>query len=72
MQILYQEKDECDKTNYWSFSILPNNSKIYEKIIYNKLYEYFNGKLFPNQCGFRKGYNSQHNFLVMTEKFKNQ
>ena len=46
------------------------NYKIYEKIIYNRLYEYFHHKLFPSQCGFRKGYSSQHSLLVMTEKFK--
>ena len=40
------------------------------KIIYNQLYEYFHDKLFPSQCGFRKGYSSQHSLLVITEKFK--
>ena len=58
------------KQNYRLVSILANISKIYEKIIYNQLYEYFHDKLFPSQCGFRKGYSSQHNLLVMTEKFK--
>ena len=51
-------------------SILPNILKIYEKIIYNQLYEYFNDKLFPGQCEFRKGYSSQYSILVMTKKFK--
>ena len=46
------------------------NSKIYEKIIYNQLHEYFSGKRFPSQCGFCKGYSSQHSLLVMLEKFK--
>ena len=74
MQILCQstkkKKDKSDKTNCRPISILPNISKIYEKIIYNQLYEYFHDKLFPSQGGFRKGYNSQHSLLVMTEKFK--
>ena len=43
---------------------------MYEKIIYNQLYKYFNDKLFPSQCGFLKGYSSQHSLLVTTEKFK--
>ena len=64
-----QKKDESDKTNYQPVSILPNISKIYEKIIYNQLYEYFHDKLFPSQCGFRKDYSSQDSLLVMTEKF---
>ena len=36
-------------------SILPNISKIYEKFIYNQLYDYFDDILSPSQCGFRKG-----------------
>ena len=67
---VHKKKDKSDKTNYRPVSILPNISKIYEKIIYNQLYEYFHDKLFPSQCGFRKGYSSQHSLLVMTEKFK--
>ena len=72
MEMLYQptKKDKCDRTNYWAVSILPIISKIYEKIIYNQLYKYFNRKLFPSQCGFRQEYSSQHSLLVMTEKFK--
>ena len=50
--------------------MLPNIPKIYEKIIYNQLYEYFHDKLCSSQCRFRKGYSSQHSLLVMTEKFK--
>ena len=70
--MLYQfkKKDTCDKPNYRSVSILQNISKIYQKIICNQLYEYFNDKLFPSQCGFRKGYSSEHSLLIMTEKLK--
>ena len=58
------------KQNCRPVSILPNISKIYEKIAYNQFYEYFHDKLFPSQCGFRKGYSSRQSLLVMTEKFK--
>ena len=47
--------------------ILPNISKIYEKIIYNQFYEYFYDKLSRSQCGFCKGCSSQHSLLVMTD-----
>ena len=36
-----RKKDKSDKTNYRPVSILPKISKLYEKIIYNQLYEYF-------------------------------
>ena len=58
------------KENYRPISILSNLSKIYEKLMYNKLYDYFDNMLFPRQCGFGKGYIAQHCLLVMTEKFK--
>ena len=67
---VHKKKDKNDKTNYRPVSILPNISKIYEKIIYNQLYEYFHVKRFPIQSGFRKEYSSQHSLLVMTEKSK--
>ena len=61
--MLYQstKKDKSNKTNY-----RPNISKIYERIIYNQLHD----KLFPSQCGFRKGYSSQYSLLIMTDKSK--
>ena len=67
---VHKKKDKSDKTNYRQVSILPNISNIYEKTIYNQLYEYFHDKLFSSQCGFCEGYSSQHSLLVMTEKFK--
>ena len=51
-------------------SILCNYSKAYEKLIYNQLYQYFENILFPSQCGFRKGYSTQHCLLVLIERFK--
>ena len=58
------------KRNYRPVRILSNLSKIYEKLIYNQLYEYFDNILFPSQCGCQKGFNAQHCLLVMIEKFK--
>ena len=50
--------------------MLYNCSKVYEKLIYNQLYQYFENILFPSQCGFRKGYSTQHYLLVLIENFK--
>ena len=38
--------------------------------MYQQLYEHFNSILSPNQCGFRKGYSTQHCLMVMLKKFK--
>ena len=67
---IHKKKDKSDKTNYRPVSILPDISKMYEKLIYNQLYDYFDDILSPSQCGFRKGHSTQHCLLVMLEKFK--
>ena len=50
-------------------NILPNLSKIYKKLIYNQLFGYFDKILLPSQCGFLKGYSSQHCLLAMLKNF---
>ena len=65
-----KKKEKNDKTNYRSVRILPKLSKIYGKLIYNQLYDYFDKILLPSRCGFRKVYSSQHCLLAMLENFK--
>ena len=67
---IHKKKDKSDISNYRPVSILSNHSKVYEKLIYTQLYQYFKNILFPSQCGFRKGYSTQHCLLVLIEKFK--
>ena len=43
-----QERQE-DKSNYRPVSILSDYSKVYEKLTYNELYQYFENILFPSQ-----------------------
>ena len=67
---VHKKKGKSDKTNYRPVNILPNLSKIYEKLIYIQLYDYFDKILLPSQCGFCNGYSSQHCLLTMLENFK--
>ena len=67
---IYKKNNKCKKENYRPVSVLSNLSKIYEKLMYNQLYEYFDNIVFPSQCGFRKVYSAQHCLVVMIEKFK--
>ena len=67
---IHKKKDKSDISNYRPVSILSNYSKVYENLIYNQLYQYFENILFTSQCEFRKGYNMQHCLLVLIEKFK--
>ena len=65
---VYKKNNRHKKENYKPVYILSNLSKIYERLMYNLLYDYFDNILFPSQCGFRKGYSAQHCLLVMIEK----
>ena len=67
---IHKKKDKSDISNYRPVSILSNYSKVYEKLIYNQLYQYFKNILFPSQCDFRKGYFTQHCLLVLIGEFK--
>ena len=44
---VHKKKEKSDKTNYRHVGILANLSKIYQKLIYNQLYDYFDKILFP-------------------------
>ena len=67
---IFKKEDRLLKTNYRPVSILPTLSKIYEKVFYLQIYEYFNN-IFSNYiCGFRKGHSTQHCLLFMLENLK--
>ena len=67
---VHKKEIKSDKLNYRPVSILPNLSKIYEKLVYQQFYEHFNSMLSPKQCEFRKVCSAQHCLMVMLEKFK--
>ena len=67
---VFKKKDRINVENYRPVSILPNLSKIYERCLYDQMYKYFNHILSKWQCGFRKGFSTQHCLLVMTEKWR--
>ena len=64
---IHKKDDKTDKENYRPIRILPNLSKVYERLMYNQIYPYF-GTLFSKfQCGFRKCFNAQDCLLAMIE-----
>ena len=52
----------CDE-NYRPISVLPVVSKLFERIMQNKLFPYFEDFLSPFLCGYRKGYSTQYELL---------
>ena len=67
---IHKKDDKTDKENYRPISILPNLSKVYERLMYNQIYPYFQTIFSKFQCGFRKGFNAQHCLLAMVEKWR--
>ena len=52
---IYKEGEKSEKSNYRPISVLPVISRLFEKPIYDQLYQYMNGSglLSPDQSGFR-------------------
>ena len=48
-------------------NFLPVFSKIFERLLSRQLSEFFDNMLSKFQCGFRKGYGTQHCLLLMLE-----
>ena len=48
-------------------NFLPVFSKIFERLLSTQLSEFFDNILSKFQCGFRKGYGTQHCLLLMLE-----
>ena len=67
---VFKKGDRNSETNYRPVSILPNLSQIYERCLYKQLSKFFDKILSRYQCGFRKGFNSQHCLATMLEKWR--
>ena len=59
---IYKSKSKDDFSNYRPISILPTISKILEKVIYKRLYNFMNtsNTFYANQYGFRHRHSTLH------------
>ena len=67
---LFKKHDRLSKNNYRPVSILPMLSKLYGKILYIQIYNYFTNIFSKYICGFRKGHSTQHCLLFMLENLR--
>ena len=68
---IYKQKgSSSDPTNYRPISLLPNLSKILEKIVFNKIYEHLseNNLLTEKQSGYRPGHSTHIQLLYLTHQ----
>ena len=49
---IYKKDDKTDQKKYHLISILPNLSKVYERLVYNQTFPYFDSVFFKFQCEF--------------------
>ena len=67
---IYKNGDKTDINNYRPISVLPSFSKIYEKLVYNRLSQYVEKLCILNDCqfGFRSNRSTSMAVLEMTDK----
>ena len=69
---VFKKLDPSDKANYRPVSILPFVSKVFEKIMFDQLYEYIERFLNQLLCGFRKAHSTQHALFRLLRKWQKE
>ena len=70
MVSLHKKSDKQILKNYRSVSLLPICGKVFERLIYNSLFEYFieNDLISPNQSGFKPGDSCTNQLISITHE----
>ena len=65
---VFKKLDPADKTNFRPVSVLPLLSKVFEKIMYDQLYEYAGAFLNKLIRGFHEAHSKQHALFRLLQK----
>lgn len=67
---IFKDGDATSFTNYRPISLLPSMSKIFERLIHNRLYKYLTkyNLLHPSQYGFRGKHSTEHAALELLDR----
>ena len=67
---VYKKLDPSDKANYRPISVLPLLSNVFEKIIFDRLYEYLEN--FPSElfCSFQKAHSTENAYFKLIQKWQ--
>ena len=70
---LHKKDSKLNHLNYRPISLLSVFSKIYEKLIYSRIYSYLvkYNLIYSKQFGFRGGYSTNHAIISITEHIRN-
>ena len=68
--VVHKKSDKQILKNYRSVSLLPICGKVFERLIYNSLFEYFieNDLISPNQSGFKPGNSCTNQLISITDE----
>ena len=71
---LHKKDDNKSFGNYRPISLLSSLSKVFEKVVFDQLYEYLisNGLLFESQYGFRKQHSTELAALELTDRIRRE
>ena len=69
---IFKKDDPLDKENYRTVSILPLLSKVYEKLLYNRLSHYVENVFNVILCGFRKAHSAQHALFKLLQSWQKE
>ena len=67
---VYKKGDPTSLKNYRPVSVLPNVSKVFERIMLKQILEQLNKYLSQYLCGYRKGFSTQTALTMLLEKWK--
>ena len=61
VKLLYKNRDSTFISNYRAISLLPSLSKVYERVMFDQLFQYMsnNNLLNISQYGFRPGHSTE-------------
>ena len=67
---VHKRGDKQTLKNYRPVSVLPICKKIFERLLYNDMFDFFldNGLISANQSGFKSGYSCINQLLSITDK----
>ena len=75
---IFKSQEKSQFSNYRPISLLPIFSKILEKLVHNRLYDFCNkfNLITPSQYGFRKNFSTEHAVIefqnIIIECLKNK
>ena len=66
---IYKVGEKCERSNYRPISVLPVIARLFEKLVFDQLYQYLdeNGFLSPDQSGFRALHSTVTSLLKCTD-----